>query len=760
MKLHTSESLLSSVLSQLILYVSPECRLFNVYGPAECTEASTYYLMDRNINVNLLTTIPIGRPLPNYTCYIMDDYLQPVHLYTVGELFIGGVGVFAGYYGRQDLTEQVLVDLPSVINEKCYRSGDLVKLDEEGFIHIIGRKDFQIKLRGQRIETSEIEETVLKLTSHITNCIVIKHEDYLIAYIEISPANRPSLETEVREYCRLHLPQYMIPSVFIIMEQFPLNSNGKVDRKRLTLPDLTQIKINEEYIKPQSNLEIEIHQLWCEVLQLEKISMNKNFFSLGGNSLLLIKLYVLYQSKYSLDVNIGQLFKQTTIQEHVQLLLCFLSTIVPKQEKQQQWTTMNITEGQILVKHLRQSLNRLSQKHSILRTSLIYDHDKQHLKQMINSQLNYQFRITTIQRNQTKKLKQIISNEELFHSEQGQVFRCHLMQYCNRDSNNNKKRLKKNDLIIFSFHHSAFDGGSMDIFISDFKLSYMNQLKINENDLKYIDYAQYERQLDMTKAKQYWKQLLEGYDMERQLPLPFDQHIHTHQRTGHGTSVKIYLNQQLVEQTIQYIEQINVSMFQLYLTCYYIYLYKIIQEKDLCVGSLNANRYRSELQSMIGVFVNLLPYRYQLNPSETFSNILGQVKQRCLDILQYSYLPYQKIIELSRDVNQSSSILPFIQTIFRFHEIHSTSINSQLSLHDKTVLHQLNSNDINYTVKTTKFDLTLSINYDPYDKRIQCSFEYSQDVFKHSTIETMSQRFHSILKQLFSSSSSFEKMKR
>ncbi|CAF4234114.1 unnamed protein product, partial [Adineta steineri] len=235
--------------------------------------------------------------LKSQTCF-----LQTVDIGQEGELVIGGVGIFAGYIGRDDLTAKVMIN----VNEQIfYKTGDLVRMDNNGLIHYVGRRDFQVKLRGQRIELQEIIQCLLMLTS-ITACVVIKwDENHLIAYVQSDSINVEQL----RHYCQSNLPSHMIPSIFIILEKLPLSPNGKLDRKRLPLPDLSLLTLSSTLAlknrsnHPQNQLQKQIHDIWCEILRCigQQISITANFFSIGGHSLLFIELYHRYQQLYDFD---------------------------------------------------------------------------------------------------------------------------------------------------------------------------------------------------------------------------------------------------------------------------------------------------------------------------------------------------------------------------------------------------------------------------------------------------------------------------
>jgi hypothetical protein len=215
------------------------------------------------------------------------------------------------------------------INNKIYlKTGDLARYNKRGELVHAGRVDFQIKVRGQRVETAEIESTIINFSpDNISNCLVVKtpqNEDLLVAYII---SNDLTLNTEqIREHCRKYLRQYMVPTLFIVLEQFPLNANGKIDRKRLPKPDLSTLPTiinNQQYTEPVDEVEAIIHSLCCEILGHSRISTNANFFSIGGHSLLFIQLYQRYKTIFNFDIstlNIGELFQSPSIISHAHLI--------------------------------------------------------------------------------------------------------------------------------------------------------------------------------------------------------------------------------------------------------------------------------------------------------------------------------------------------------------------------------------------------------------------------------------------------------
>jgi hypothetical protein len=238
--------------------------------------------------------------------------------------FAGSV-LFNGYLNDPQRTANVLI----TIDKQVYlKTGDLARYNERGELVHVGRVDFQIKIRGQRVETTEIEDTIMDFSlEKISSCLVIKapqNEDLLTAYVI---SNDLQLNTEqIRDHCKKHLRQYMVPTLFIVLEQFPLNASGKIDRKHLPAADLSNLSTtinDQQYTEPTDEVERIIHLLWCEILGCSRISTHANFFSIGGHSLLFIQLYQGYKTTFDFDIstiNIDELFQHPTIISHAHLI--------------------------------------------------------------------------------------------------------------------------------------------------------------------------------------------------------------------------------------------------------------------------------------------------------------------------------------------------------------------------------------------------------------------------------------------------------
>ncbi|CAF1478947.1 unnamed protein product, partial [Adineta steineri] len=603
--------------------------VWNLYGLTETTVVCTFHPVDVTADAEY---IPIGRPLPNYGYMIADQFLQSVIIDQEGELFIGGVGVFDGYHGRDDLSAKLLIEIDG---EAFYRTGDLVRIDNAGIINYIGRKDFQIKLHGQRIELGEIERCLLDTS--ISACVIIKWGDnHLIAYVQKTSDTN---EKELREYCQSHLPPHMVPSIFIILEKLPLNVNGKIDRKSLPPPDLSSFDMstpNESSVS-YNELEKRLHDIWCQVLQCDgkQIPTTKNFFSVGGHSLLFIQLYHVYQTIFGFDshaLSIASFLQQPTIAQHSQLLESIkindidsekwytlhinqgVASFVQERiflDEQVRFSTnaavyneviaMRLTKGLISIERLSRALQLVLMKHPILRTSLIFNEIDGTLKQSVtDNHQTFTFHIEQTFENENELnniIYETIINPNIFDLSNGGVFYCQILrekQFGNE--NNDNEHIRNSDILLMGFHHAAFDRSSFQIFFNDLCNIYNNNnnnktCSEDKHLLQYIDYTVHERLLDMSPSQIFWHSQLEKYNMQCPLSLPVDrQRSSVGQKSPFSSVFNICFDNEMSTSFINYASSHQVTFFQLGLSIFYAFLFKLTHgQNDLCVSCVNAN---------------------------------------------------------------------------------------------------------------------------------------------------------------------------
>ncbi|MBW4611874.1 MAG: amino acid adenylation domain-containing protein [Desmonostoc vinosum HA7617-LM4] len=300
-----------------------DAQLHNLYGPTEASIDVTFWACEQNSDEKI---VPIGRPIANTQIYILDQHLQPVPIGIAGELHIGGIGLARGYLHRTELTQQKFISSPFEAGgarggqrERLYKTGDLARYRPDGNIEFLGRIDNQVKIRGFRIELGEIE-AFLAQHPRVRETVVVVREDIpnqhrLVAYLVLHQEAVFSVD-ELRYFLKEKLPEYMVPSVFVVLKVLPLTPNGKVDRRALPIPDTLPVT----YQAPQSEIERAIANIWQEVLHLEKVGINDNFFDLGGHSLLLVQANGKMRKFLNQDISIVEMFQNPTIGSLAQYL--------------------------------------------------------------------------------------------------------------------------------------------------------------------------------------------------------------------------------------------------------------------------------------------------------------------------------------------------------------------------------------------------------------------------------------------------------
>ena len=407
------------------------------------------------------------------------------------------------------------------------------------------------------------------------------------------------------------------------------------------------------------------------------------------------------------------------------------------------------------------SLNRLSQafryvlnKHKILRTSLMFNNYDGILRQCITDL----YKTFTITMNQTfennNELRDIIYqrtiNPTLFDLSTGRVFHAEILRHhtsLNENANDNNELITNPDVLLIAFHHAAFDRTSFSIFFNDLCLAYnTNAISIEDDEsLQYIDYSIYERLIDMTASREFWYLQLEEYNLESRLLLPADRHRLSNDHRSNSASVThISFDNEISQSFLDYASIHHVTQFQLGLSVLYAFLFKLTHgENDLCISCLNANRYKSELQNIMGMFVSTLPYRVEVDSQWSFDEVVKYVRDKCLSILEHSHYPLQNILA---DFHLTQSNVSFLETIYDFRTISSHS--DELSL-DGASFKQVS---FEQSFDVAKFDFMLTFIYNPMleNNRLAFRLTCSHDLFDEITVTNMGRRLEHYLQQLFS----------
>ena len=761
---------------------SPLSRLLNAYGPTEATIAATF----SEFTSPTITNIPIGRPISNTQVYILDACLQPVPVGVAGELHIGGMGLARGYFNRPELTQEKFIPNsfekdevipPTPLNKggnepsKLYKTGDLCRYLTDGNIEYLGRIDNQVKIRGFRIELGEIE-TVLSQHNAVKTAVVIAQEDetnqkrlvaYIIPQIEIisTPKEQNSLNvTELRQFLKAKLPEYMIPSAFVILESLPLTPNGKTDYRALPAPEFQS---QEQYIAPRNPIEEILSSIWAKVLKVAQVGIHDNFFELGGHSLLATQLISRIREAFQVEMPLRELFVAPTIAELSQeikrlsegeqptelpilprdktaeLPLSFAQTrlwFLAEFESNSSFYNIPLAlrlEGNLNSEILIQSLEEICDRHEALRTNFITVDGIP--TQVIQTRT---WTVTVVDLQHLSGSEKVIASQELAQNQAIQPFdlagepliRITLLVLSETEH-----------LLLVCMHHIVSDGWSMEVFLQELTALYNAYIQglsspLNPLSIQYGDFTLWQRQWLQGEVLQqqldYWQKQLAG--APALLSLPTDR-PRPNQQSFAGGHLPFSLSWELTEKLTQLTQEQGVTLFMTLLTAYAVLLYRYTEQEDILIGTPIANRNRSELEGLIGFFVNTLVLRIDLSGKPNFNQLLGRVREMAMDAYAHQDLPFEMLVEVlqpERDLSHA----PLFQVDFLL----QNSPPSPLELTGLTATPLTTEND------TAKFDLTLGM--ENTGAELKGVWEYNTDLFDRSTIERLTGNFITLLEAL------------
>ncbi|BAZ82712.1 non-ribosomal peptide synthetase [Sphaerospermopsis kisseleviana CS-549] len=753
--------------AELVSQWGTEQHLYNCYGPTESTVTAAIYLCQPNSQINSKKP-PIGKPLPNIRIYILDANNQLLPPGIPGELCIAGIGLARGYLHRPDLTATKFIDINLFgKSERIYKTGDLAKWNNEGYLEYLGRIDEQVKLRGFRIELGEIESLLLQHPS-VKEAVVILYETdnnpRLIAYVTESEKTAGLAfkgVIEVREYLKNRLPNYMIPSQIMVLENLPLTANGKINRRALPAPNTATAADLEIPVTPTEEL---LASLWQSLLKVNSVGRSDNFFELGGNSLLATQLVARTRDIFRVEVPVRKIFEQSILSELAREIdkasaSVALPPISPQLENEPKtlsfaqsrlWfiaqleatgtsSTYNMPfayelNGKLNVEALTQSLTYLLQRHTSLRSYFpALEGEPQVVVRSIED--IEVLAIANLQEldphTQAEILQKLADNhaQEPFDLNTGPLFKAKLVQLS-----------PQKNVLLINMHHIISDGWSMGVFKREWEKAYTafavgSTPNLSPLPIQYSDYAAWQRNWlqgeTLASQENYWKQQLG--DAPRLLELPTD-HPRPAQQSYQGGREEYCLSQELTQKLKNLSQEQGVSLFMTLLTAFNILLSRYSRQEDLCVGSAIANRTHSHTEGLIGFFVNTLVLRSKIKPEQGFINLLQQTRQTCLDAYAHQDIPFDYLVEKLQP-ERSLSHNPLFQVMMVLQNAAGAGVNVSLPGLDIQYLEQ--------SFPFAKFDILLDLC--ERDEQLNCMWEYATDLFEASTIRRMAGHFEVLL---------------
>ena len=707
-------------------------KIINGYGPTENTTFSCCFTIDKNYR----KSIPIGKPISNSTCYVVskNGKLRPINI--PGELWVGGDGVSRGYLNKEELTKEKFIK--NHFGEgMLYKTGDLVKWDKDGNIEFLGRIDNQVKIRGFRVELNEINLKILEfeeIRESYTSIYTVNNQKYICSYVIFKNGNK---EKELKNFLKKILPSYMVPTYIVEMKKFPLNSNGKIDKSELPKP----VQESKNLIKPRNDIDKFLISTLKRILKIKTISIEDNFIEIGVDSLTAITLVAIVYEKYSVQVSVKDILNNLKISElsdYIQNLAENIETEKITKVKKQQYYPLSSAQKRIYYAHkmagenntvynvpggilvdkildeerIKNTINEIITRHATLRTQFVMANDE--LVQEINE--NIELKIP-VYRNTEKEIESILANfSKPFKLEKAPLMRAEIHFIDN-----------KKTLLMVDFHHIIIDGTGLNNFISEFEKIYRGE-KLKELPIQYVDYSFWENKMNKSSAiekiEEYWINKFKDCEFS-QLNLPYDYKISAN-REYKGSRISKTIDEKSFKAIEEYARKAGVSPYMLFVSAFFILLYKYTGQKDITVGTPTANRDKLETKEMIGMFVNNVVLRGKINSEDTACSFLNDMKEQILDDLSNQTYPFDMLVK-KFGIKGDNSKNPLFDVMFIYQNQEENEIK------DGKII------EINNQI--SKFNLSLEIK----PKSHTINIEYCTNLFKKQTIERLFEHYMNVI---------------
>jgi amino acid adenylation domain-containing protein len=731
----------------------PACRLTNGYGP---TENTTFTCCHEIREADLAAgSVPIGRPVANSRVYVLDTALRPVPVGMPGELFTAGDGLARGYLDRPELTAEKFVPDPFAprAGGRLYRTGDRVRWREDGVLEFLGRLDQQVKIRGYRVEPAEVEAALAAEPGVKAAAVVVREQTgqkRLIGYAVTS------LEGEVlRARLQQRLPEYLVPSVLVILPALPLTPNGKVDRAALPLATDPATTASPAPRTPSEEI---LSFLWAKVLGVERVGVTENFFALGGHSLLATQLVTRIREAFGVELPVRSLFEAPTVAalaariaatqapaapalrrrtgrgdcplSFAQERLWFLNQLEPGNPFYNMPAALRL-EGTFDLTAAARVMAELTRRHESLRTTFTAVDGRP--VQVIRPEVDVP--VTTIDlralpaAERAEAVRRWTAEEARrpFDLSQGPLLRVVVLQLAGNEH-----------ILLMTMHHIVSDGWSMGVLTRELGERYAAQragrsAPLPELTVQYADFAVWQREwlrgAVLMEQLGYWKRQLAGAPPV--LKLPTDRPRPPVQ-SYRGGSQAFAIDRSLTEQLRALGREAGATLFMVLEAAFATLLSRTADQADVVIGTPIANRHRAEVEPLIGFFVNTLALRNDLSGEPSFRELLARVRRTALDAYAHQDLPFERLVDElqpERDLSRN----PVFQVMFALHN----------TPHSTRVLPGLTITDLAAERISAQFDLVLDV-WETADG-LKAVLEYATDLFDAGTIQRLAGHWGTLL---------------
>ncbi|HEX7239559.1 MAG TPA: amino acid adenylation domain-containing protein, partial [Longimicrobiaceae bacterium] len=731
----------------------------NLYGPTEDTTYSTYSLVPRGADRVLL-----GRPIANTQALVLDAALEPVPVGVVGELYLAGDGLARGYAARPELTaERYLPDPFGAPGSRMYRVMDRVRWRPEGELEYLGRTDFQVKVRGFRVEPGEIE-AALRAHPAVREAVAVVREDApgeraLVAYLVAEEGAAAPGAAELRAHLRERLPGYMVPSALVTLETLPLTPGGKLDRRALPAPGAAAGE--RAYVAPRTPVEERLARIFAEVLNAGRVGVDDGFFELGGHSLLATRVASRVREELGVEVPLRALFEAPTVAalaERVeaapapagtaaariprragdgpsplslaQQRLWFLHRLDPESSAYNMPHALRL-RGALDVRALRRSLTELVRRHEAVR-SVVVEVGGEAMQRVLPAApvvvpvLDLSGLPPEPRR--AEALRRVAEEgRRPFDLGRGPLLRVLLARMAGEEW-----------ALCFNMHHVVGDGWSIGVLVREVSALYAaysqgRESPLPEPELQYADFAAWQREWltgEVLEAQlRYWRETLRG--APPLLDLPVD-----HPRRSALGATEAGRRFDVSAEASRALRELGrregATLFMTLLAAWQTLLGRYAGQEDVVVGTPIANRTRVETEGLIGFFVNTLVVRTDLSGDPRFRELLGRVRETTLEAFAHQDLPFERLVE-ELAPERSLTHNPLFQVMFAL----------QAAEHGALALGDVEMEPLGGGRVGAKVDLGMTLFEE--GERLRGRIDYRTDLFDGPTIERMVEHFRTLL---------------
>ncbi|WDF58187.1 amino acid adenylation domain-containing protein [Flavobacterium sp. KACC 22758] len=742
---------------QILKGLNPSMKIYNEYGPTETTVGCIVYEITSSDE-----EILIGKPISNTTICILDEFknLQPKGI--AGEIYIGGAGLSKGYLNRADLMADKFIENPYKNGDTLYKSGDIGRWLPDGNIEYFGRIDDQVKIRGHRIELGEIEACLQKYSDEVRQVVIDvkeRNDSKILAayYVSSSELN----QSDLRQYLKQNLPEYMVPSFFVPLSEIPLTSNGKTDRK--ALPDVSgKDVIKNQYAAPRNETEEKLVNIWQEILKIDSVGIHDNFLELGGHSLLIVKVINKIKKELKLDVSIKAFFENPTIEtlskqlqntQYIPIEKAALQDSYPLTPAQNrfwivsQFETASLAynmpaalqlKGELDVLKFEESFIYLLKRHEILRTSFKINEEGE-LRQFITPTDDLNFGLNYIDFSLNTKIEAAveeyiaIQNRIAFNLEKAPLVRVSLI-----------KSAQNEYFFFMTMHHIIGDGWSSELLVKEMVTIYnalvdSKEVNLPELRVQYKDYASWlnqESQLEhYKKSEAYWLNQFSGSLPVIELPVSKKRPL---VKTYNGDFVNYQFSNSFLEKVTVFSQKHDVTLFMTLMAGVNALLSRYTGQNDFVIGSPIAGREHPDLENQIGLYLNTLALRTKVEKDFNFLDLLRHEKEVILGGYEHQNYPFDELVdnlELKRNNSRSAlfDIMVGLQSQAKLNNVENDKLSG------------LEVYEYKANIKTSQFDLVFTF---LEQDNLKLGINYNTDIYDAAFVEKTAIHLEQLLDEM------------